>query len=159
MELLVGIVLIAAGAGLLVAEAHLPTAGILGALGVASLGAGTVLAIAGEGGSVVLAVSLALVVCLVSGTGLVYATREALRAQRRRARGGAEGLIGHVGVVRSPPEPLGQVFVDGALWRARPVLLDDPDEEPLRPGDPVVVERVAGLTLCVRRADPLELPS
>ena len=145
MELLVGIVLIAAGAGLLVAEAHLPTAGILGALGVASLGAGTVLAIAGEGGSVVLAVALALVVCLVSGTGLALATREALRAQRRRARGGAEGLVGHVGVVRSPPEPLGQVFVDGALWRAR--RLAEPRRGAPAPGDHVVVERVAGLTL------------
>jgi membrane protein implicated in regulation of membrane protease activity len=56
--------------------------------------------------------------------------------------------------VRSALEPAGQVFVDGALWRARPSW-DESDH--LREGDPVVVERVQGLTLCVRRAEQWEL--
>ena len=53
-------------------------------------------------------------------------------------------------------EPAGQVFVDGALWRARHDW-SPADAEALHEGDPVVVERVSGLTLCVRRADDWEL--
>jgi len=71
-------------------------------------------------------------------------------------RSGAEGLCGQVGVVRSWVEPAGQVFVDGALWRARHDWPQDPDGE-LQAGDKVVVERVSGLTLCVRRADEWEV--
>jgi membrane-bound serine protease (ClpP class) len=56
--------------------------------------------------------------------------------------------------VRNELEPVGQVFVDGALWRARPSW-DDADG--LREGDQIVVERVQGLTLSVRRAEEWEL--
>jgi len=58
--------------------------------------------------------------------------------------------------VRRWSEPAGQVFVEGALWRARhdPMEADEPR---LHEGDPVVVERVSGLTLCVRRAEEWEL--
>jgi membrane-bound serine protease (ClpP class) len=77
--------------------------------------------------------------------------RATLAAARPRALTGAEGLIGHVGVVRSAPAPIGQVFVDGALWRAKPCLQDE-----LEVGDPVVVERLQGLVLSVRRAEEWE---
>ena len=55
-------------------------------------------------------------------------------------------------MIRSAPTPLGQVFIDGALWRARPCLEDD-----LTVGDQVVVERVNGLVLSVRRAEEWEI--
>jgi membrane-bound serine protease (ClpP class) len=58
--------------------------------------------------------------------------------------------------VRSWTEPAGQVFVDGALWRARQDWAPA-DEADLHEGDPVVVERVNGLTLSVRRAEDWEL--
>jgi membrane protein implicated in regulation of membrane protease activity len=48
------------------------------------------------------------------------------------------------------------VFVDGALWRARRSWSDEPDEE-LHKGDHVVVERLSGLTLAVRKAEDWEL--
>jgi len=44
--------------------------------------------------------------------------------------------------------------VDGALWRARPSWPDA--DEHLAAGDAVVVERVSGLTLAVRRAEEWE---
>jgi membrane-bound serine protease (ClpP class) len=47
------------------------------------------------------------------------------------------------------------VFVDGALWRARLWAGDEPEE--VAAGDPVVVERVDGLTLTVRRAEEWEV--
>ena len=79
-------------------------------------------------------------------------TRATLRVGRARAKTGVEALVGHVGVVRRAPTPLGQVFVDGALWQAKPCLHDE-----LVVGDPVVVDHVQGLVLSVRRAEEWEL--
>ncbi len=161
MELLPGILLLALGAGMLVAEAHLPTGGLLGAGGVAALAAGSVLALTAAGAGAVATILVAVAVAGVSGAVLALATRAALRASHRRPWGGPQGLVGHVGVIRRAPQgsaDQGAVFVDGALWRAV-VAPEHLDEEPLRSGDPVIVERVNGLTVTVRRADPLELPS
>src|SRR5919197_5750200 len=149
---LVGIALLLAGAGLLIAEAHLPSYGALGLGGVIALVAGAALAVDGSGGGTALVVAIALIVALSALALLLVMARATLAAARPRALTGAEGLIGHVGVVRSAPAPLGQVFIDGALWRAKPCLQDE-----LHVGDPVVVERVQGLVLSVRRAEEWEL--
>jgi membrane-bound serine protease (ClpP class) len=151
---ILGIVLVLAGAGLLVAEAHLPTYGLLGLAGVVTLVAGGAIAVDGSGGGLALVLTVALVLALVAGTALATAVRGVARVSRRRARTGAETLVGHVGVVRNVLEPVGQVFVDGALWRARPCVEEFDD---LREGDHVVVERAQGLTLSVRRAEEWEL--
>ncbi len=64
-------------------------------------------------------------------------------SKRRRSTTGAEGLVGAVAVAVTACEPEGQVRVEGELWRAVCA-------EGARPGDRVVVERVAdGLTLIV----------
>ena len=147
-----GIALLCIGAGLLIAEAHVPSYGALGVGGLGALVAGSVIAVDASGGGTVLAVAVAAVVALATRVLLGVMARATIRAARTRVRTGAEGLIGHVGVVRNAPAPLGQVFVDGALWRARPSL---PDE--LEIGDAVVVERVQGLVLSVRRAEEWEL--
>ena len=149
---IVGIALLLAGAGLLVAEAHLPSYGALGIGGVIALVAGTALAVDASGGGVALIVGVAAIVALAAVALLAVMARATLAASRPRALTGAEGLIGHVGVIRRAPAPLGQVYVDGALWRARPCLDDE-----LAVGDPVVVERVNGLVFSVRRAEEWEL--
>jgi membrane-bound ClpP family serine protease len=149
-----GIVLVLTGAGLLVAEAHLPTYGLLGLAGVVSLVLGGALAVDGSGGGLALALVVALVLALVAGVTLLAAVRGVASVSRRRPRAGIESLVGRVGEVRHELEPVGQVFVDGALWRARPCWDED---DRLRAGDHVVVERVQGLTLSVRRAEEWEL--
>jgi membrane protein implicated in regulation of membrane protease activity len=73
-------------------------------------------------------------------------------ASRAQRVGGSLGLVGEV---RAAPAPVGQVFLDGALWRARVWAADG--DAALRRGDPIVVERVDGLTLTVRRAEEWEL--
>jgi membrane-bound ClpP family serine protease len=133
-----GIALLCAGAGLLVAEAHLPTYGALGLGGVVALVAGTAIAVDASGGGTALIVAVAAIVALASLALVAVIARATLAAARPRALTGAEALVGHVGVIRSAPAPLGQVFVDGALWRARPCM----EEGQLDVGDPVVVERV-----------------
>ncbi len=150
-----GLALLLAGAVLVIAEAHVP-GGVLGVLGGIALIAGGIVVIGALGGGAALAVPVGIGIGVAVGAWTLAVTRKAAEVRRMRVRAGAEGLCGQVGVVRRWAEPSGQVFVDGALWRARhdwPLA----DNEGLHEGDQVVVERVSGLTLCVRRADEWEL--
>jgi len=149
---LLGIALLLTGAGLLIAEAHLPSYGALGLGGVIALVAGTAIAVDASGGGATLIVAVAAIVALAALALVAVIARATVAASRPRALTGAEALVGHVGVIRRAPAPLGQVFVDGALWRARPCMDDE-----LHVGDPVVVERVQGLVLTVRRAEEWEI--
>jgi membrane-bound ClpP family serine protease len=151
---ILGIVLVLTGAGLMVAEAHLPTYGLLGVAGLVSLVVGGAIAVDASGGGTALVLVFTLVLLLVAGLALATVVRGAAGVARKRSRTGVEALVGHVGVVRHELEPVGQVFVDGALWRARPSWNE---EDRLREGDQIVVERVQGLTLSVRRAEEWEL--
>jgi membrane-bound ClpP family serine protease len=150
-----GIALLLAGAALVIAEAHVP-GGVLGVAGGIALMLGGVVIIAGLGGGAVLAIPVGIGLGVIAGGGALYVAGKGRAAARTRVSSGAEGLCGHVGVVRSWAEPAGQVFVDGALWRARHDWPTEEDGE-LQAGDKVVVERVSGLTLCVRRADEWEV--
>ena len=151
----IGVALVVVGAALLVAEAHVPS-GVLGATGGVTLALGAALAIAGTGGGAAVVIGVVLGALAASGLWLAIATRKALQARRLRSASGREALAGRCGVVRSWENGDGQVFVDGALWRARPSWPDSEDQ--LTAGDSVVVERVSGLTLGVRRAEEWEEP-
>ena len=148
-----GVALVIVGAALLVAEAHVP-GGVLGVFGGVALATGLALAVAGAGAGIALVIASVLAAGAVTGLWLAVATRKALATRRLRISSGSEALSGRCGVVRTWDAGAGQVFVDGALWRARNSW---PDEEPeLGVGDTVVVERVNGLTLGVRRAEEWE---
>jgi membrane-bound ClpP family serine protease len=150
-----GVALLLVGAVLLVAEAHVP-GGVLGGLGTVAMAGGAALAIAGAGGGLAVVLAAVLAVVAVGGLWLAIATRKALATRQLRASSGREALSGRLGVVRSWNGAGGQVFVDGALWQARRSL--EGGEEELAKGDEVVVERVSGLTLSVRRAEEWEQP-
>lgn len=113
------------------------------------------LAVDAAGGGLLLVIAIALMLGLAGGTVLIAVVRRvAVAARPRRPCTGAEGLVGRVGVVRSPPGPDASVFVDGELWRAQSFL---GEQDALRAGDRVVVERVCGLAVAVRRAEEWEL--
>jgi membrane-bound serine protease (ClpP class) len=150
-----GFALLFTGFVLVVAEAHVP-GGVLGVAGGVALIAGGILVIAALGGGAALAVPIGVGIGAAAGGWALLVTRKAASARRGSIRSGAEGLCGRLGVVRSWSDPAGQIFVDGALWRARQDWAPS-DEDGLREGDPVVVERVNGLTLSVRRAEEWEL--
>jgi membrane-bound ClpP family serine protease len=150
-----GIALMLLGAALAAAEAHVPSHGVLGGSAAAAIAGGIALVTAGAGLGLATALSAGLVAGLVAVLYVLVVLRKAIGASRGRVRSGAEGLIGRVGEVRAAPAPLGQVFLDGALWRAR--LWAGDEEAELRRGDPIVVERVDGLTLTVRRAEEWEV--
>jgi membrane-bound ClpP family serine protease len=151
----IGVALLLVGAALLVAEAHVP-AGVLGVVGGLSLAGGAALAIAGAGGGLVVILPAVVAAGAVAGLWLAVATRKALATRTLRASSGREALSGRMGVVRNWTGTDGQVLVDGALWSARRSWADD--EEDLGAGDPIVVERVSGLTLAVRKAEDWEAP-
>jgi membrane-bound ClpP family serine protease len=150
----VGVTLLLVGVALLVAEAHLP-GGVLGTAGGITLAVGAALAISGAGAGAAVVVAAVLAALGSTAVWLLVATRKSLAARRLRAASGREALSGRTGVVRNWNGDGGQVFVDGALWRARNDWPDDPEQ--IRAGDAVVVERVSGLTLGVRRAEKWEV--
>jgi membrane protein implicated in regulation of membrane protease activity len=65
-------------------------------------------------------------------------------ARRWKPRTGAEAMIGEEARVVSACRPLGEVRVQGELWRAR-------CDEGADPGDVVRIEAIDGLTLLVGR--------
>jgi membrane-bound ClpP family serine protease len=150
-----GFVMLLVGAALVVAEAHMPS-GILGVAAAVVLVAGGIITIAALGGAAALAVPVGVLLGVGAGGWALVVTRKAAGSRRGRIQAGTESLCGRVGVVRRWSESAGQVFVDGALWRARSGWAES-DREALREGDPVVIERVNGLTLSVRRAEEWEL--
>jgi membrane-bound ClpP family serine protease len=150
-----GIVLMVVGALLFLAEAHLASGGVLGGGAILAGVAGLALVLAGLGTGLVVVFVVALGAGAAGCAVLLAGARRIIPALRVRPRSGAEALVGRVGVVRGATDPLAQVFVDGALWRAQPDWIEQTSA--LHEGDRVVVERVDGLTLCVRKAEEWEL--
>jgi membrane-bound ClpP family serine protease len=150
-----GFALLILGAALMIAEAHAP-GGVLGAVGAVALVIGGIIVIGALGGGTVVLVPAAVGIGAAAAGFTVIATRKAASVRHLRVRSGREGLCGRIGVIRQWHEPLGKVFVDGALWRAQHDWAGR-EEGALEEGDAVVVERVNGLTLTVRRAEDWEL--
>jgi membrane-bound ClpP family serine protease len=144
------------GAALMVAEAHMPSHGALGTAAAAALTAGVVLALSSAGASTgaVLAGGVAMALAGFALAWLLLA--KSLAARRLAVRTGPQTLVGRLATVRSVPAPLGQVQIDGALWRARLWDLDQ-GGQPVAEGGAVVVESVDGLTLTVRPAEEWEM--
>lgn len=155
-----GVLLLVFGVAMIIAEAHLPTHGILGASGVAALIAAGLVLYDTNTSAYEISAPVVILAGLLIGGFLAFAIERAIRARRRPARTGWEEMIGAVGEVREPLDPIGQIFVEGALWRAE---LTPPgpgseqaaagsatDGRPLERGSRVRVESVEGLTLRVR---------
>jgi membrane-bound serine protease (ClpP class) len=140
-----GVALLVLAVTLFIAEGHLNANGLLGAAGVVALVlSGLLLFNTGEGADV--SVPVVVAAGLVLGGFLAFAIHRAVQARREPVRTGYEELAGAVAEARTPLDPEGQVFVEGALWRAR---LGE-GEPPVPVGGRVVVEGVEGLTLLVR---------
>jgi membrane-bound serine protease (ClpP class) len=82
----------------------------------------------------------ALAVSIPLGVITAFLMSIALRARRNKVVTGPEGLIGEVGVARTPIAPRGTVFVHGEIWNAT-------SPKPIEAGSRIVVRRVVGLEL------------
>ncbi len=67
-----------------------------------------------------------------------------LRWRKKKSISGMDALVGKTGIAVTECAPDGQVKVNGQIWRAS-------CDDPLSPGDPVVVTHVHGLRLEVSR--------
>lgn len=149
MDFFVVIALI--GVALLVTELLLPTGGVLAVLGAAGLVAGGVLALTSDTSNADFIGPALIALGVLSLVTFLVVARKVLEAHRDEpVRAGSEELVGALAEARSALDPEGQVWIEGALWRARL----DGGSEPVRLGDRVRVEAVEGLTLVVRPEPP-----
>jgi membrane-bound serine protease (ClpP class) len=141
-----GVLLLILAAGLIVAEAHVAAGGILGVAGVAALIASGLLLYDTEAEGFGISEPAVVAAGLVIGGFIAFAAQRVVAAHRDEpVRTGWEEMIGAEGDVRVALHPIGQVFTEGSLWRAR-----TSDDRPLGVGNRVRVESVDGLTLRVR---------
>ncbi|MDE2971128.1 MAG: nodulation protein NfeD [Acidobacteriota bacterium] len=152
---LLGALLLLAGIGLLTAEALTPSFGIMGLSGAVALVIGLLFFFEEQSlPTPALTLTWGLVVpsVLVFVVLVFFLGQLVVRAQRRPAVTGREGMIGLVATVRSdiPPGGEGKVFVHGEFWDAVAAA-------PVTAGERVKVLEVEGLILRVGPAseDPL----
>jgi membrane-bound serine protease (ClpP class) len=145
---LTGLLLIFIGVAMLIAEAFVTSYGVLGLGGVVALVLGSLLLVDTSRSDItvrhdVIYGAAGALAVIILATGFL-----ALRERWRPAKTGQEGLVGEVGVVRSPvgPATVGMVLVHGELWHAR-------GDEEIPAGTRVRVERVSGLEVKVQRSD------
>ena len=143
-----GVLLLLLAAAFFAAELFVASHGALALAGAVSFVFGSLMLFdpAGDAYQVSLPVALA-----VGGTlAIVFAIAigKAVQARRRIPVTGQEDLVGALGVVRTPLNPTGLVFVHGELWRA------STDGEPLGIGETVAVAAIEDdLVLRVERAE------
>lgn len=146
---LVGVVLLLLAMGLFVAETQVASGGVLGVAGVVALIAAGFLLYETDSPVYKVSVPAAVVGGALLGGLVLLVTSKALATRRSPPRGGPEELVGQRASVRTALDPVGQVFVGGALWRARVS-----GGTRLEVGDTAMVESVEGLTLHVRPVGP-----
>lgn len=146
-----GVLLLLLGIGFLIAETQ-TGGGVLGVAGAAALVVGGLLLFDTDSEVFRVTVPAAIAAGVLVAGLVLFAASKAMSLRRRPPRGEADELVGRVASVRVPLDPVGQVYVDGALWRARAA------GPPAPVGARVVVEAVDGLTLLVRPPEEAEQP-
>jgi membrane-bound serine protease (ClpP class) len=144
---LTGVFLIMFAMVLFLVDIKAQSHGLLTLGGVVSLVLGSLILLGG--GTGVARISLAVVGTVAGVTVLFFAfvVGAGWRAQRRKAVTGWEGLIGERGEAVTALEPRGKVFVHGEYWNAE---MSESDGA-IGKGAPIIVERVDGMTLRVRK--------
>ena len=142
-----GVLMILLGLGFLAAEPFVVSHGALALAGGICFAIGSLMLFDPAGESYQVSKWTAIGVAATLAFFTAFLIVKIAQARRRPVTVGVHQLVGEHGRVRHGDF----VFVNGELWRARPV-----DEEPLRPGEEVEVAGVDGLTLEVRRAGHAE---
>lgn len=146
-----GLALIALGLAFFVAEAFVPSYGVLGLGGVAGFALGALLLIDTEVPGFGIPWTFIAGLSLLSALAVLGVAGMAARARRRPVVSGVPHLLASAGEVIEFGRGEGWALVDGERWRIRAA-------QPLRPGQRVRVVRVDGLTLEVSPlADPATL--
>ena len=136
-----GLILIILAIIFFIAEVKVASYGILSIGGLISLTLGSIMLFEDVGVSL----KLMMPTILLVGGFFVVVAGLAFRAIHARPKGGTDGLLGEIGIVKELIEPEGLIFVHGEYWRAI-------SEERLEPGEKAEVTDVEGLMLKVKKA-------
>lgn len=121
-------------------EAKYASHGVLTVAGIASLTLGALLLVDGPIPQMRVRLWTALAVSIPLGLITTFLMGIALKARRGKVTTGLQGLVGEIGVARTPLAPEGKVFVHGELWNAVSAT-------PVEGGQQVRIRRVDGLRL------------
>ncbi len=110
--------LIVAAFVLFALEAKFQSHGVLTAGGIFAMVLGALLLVDGPIPEMRVRLLTALAVSVPMGLITAFLMAIAIKARRNKVVTGVEGLIGEVGVARTPLMPSGEVFVHGELWNA-----------------------------------------
>lgn len=141
-----GLLLILAGILLLALELVTPTFGGLAIAGAIALAIGSLVLISPDSPYGDIPISVIATMVLTTVLFFLVAGRLGLKAQKRKKMTGYEELIGEEGTALTDFEKgKGKVFIRGEIWNAV-------SEDDIKKDDTVIVERVKGLTLYVKKA-------
>lgn len=141
-----GLGLIALGVAMLIAEAFLPTFGVVGVGGIVAFVLGSLLLFETPDATIRLDRGLIAGAAATLGGFALVVGWLVFKTQRQPSRGGAEGMLGEIGEVRRGNGAGGRlkVFVRGEIW-------DADSDDALAVGDAVEVVAIDGLRVRVRR--------
>jgi membrane-bound serine protease (ClpP class) len=143
-----GVLLLVLAFGFFGAEAFVPSHGALTLAGAVCFVLGALLLFDPAGPAFQVSIWVALAIAGTLALVMGFVATKIVQVRRTPAQTGQQELLGQVGVVRQPLDPLGSVFVHGELWRARTA------GEPVPAGDLVRVEAVDdALVLDVTRVE------
>ncbi len=138
-----GLVLL--GIGLMVAEVHIGSLGLIGIAGVAAFVIGAILMFPGGTPGLALSLPVLAAASAASAAFFILGLAVVLRSRRRAVVTGAEALLGAEGEILFWQGAEGRVRVQGEIWRAR-------SKGPLEPGARVKVIAREGLVVVVEPA-------
>jgi membrane-bound serine protease (ClpP class) len=136
-----GLLLVALGIILFIAEIKVTSYGVLSLGGLISLTLGSIMLFE----DVMVSLKLMMPTIILVGGFFVIVSTLAFRAYRTKPKAGMDGLMGEIGLVKESIDPEGLIFVHGEYWRAVA-------NEKIEPGERVEVEGAEGLVLRVKRA-------
>lgn len=139
-----GLALLTLGISLMVAEALVPSFGILGIGGIIAFSIGGLMLFDTELGSFQVGWPLILAMALLMAAAIIATIRIALKIRGNPATTGKAALIGEIAEVLEDFAGKGQVRVGGEIWWAN-------TSEPVSAGDIVTIEAVDGLLLKVSK--------
>jgi membrane-bound serine protease (ClpP class) len=139
-----GLILIFLGISLLIAEAFVPSFGVLGVGGGISLMLGSLLLFDTESSDLTLDRSIVFAAVGTLSAYMLIIGYLVVRTQKKKATLGLDGMVGEIGEVKVALNPSGKIFVHGEYWSAE-------SEDQVAVGEKVQVVGFDGMRLKVER--------
>jgi membrane-bound serine protease (ClpP class) len=140
-----GAALVLLGIGLMVAEAHIGSFGVIGIGGIIAFVIGAIMMFPSGAPGFALSLSVVVAATVITAALFLLVLTMLLRSRRRPVVTGKEGLLGAEGETVAWDGAQGRVRVHGEIWRARA-------QRPLQTGERIKVVELEGLVLVVEPA-------